>query len=179
MQGGSETINLITGGDYVLRLRDARVGVGRIAAANAFEVEGEASKTSSGSWLANSDARIKEKIETVQDALEILDKVRLVSFRYTDAYRQEHPSVEERRYLNVVAQEFAEVFPDHVKSSGEKLPDGSEILQVDPYPLTIYSAAAIQELHREVREKDTEIKELRHSVAELRAMVEQLTSKGM
>jgi hypothetical protein len=36
-----------------------------------------------------------------------------------------------------------------VKSSGETLPDGSEILQVDTYPLTIYSAAAVQELHRE------------------------------
>jgi hypothetical protein len=31
------------------------------------------------------------------------------------------------------------------------LPDGSEVLQVDTYPLTIYSAAAIQELHRENR----------------------------
>ena len=49
----------------------------------------------------------------------------------------------------MVAQEFAEVFPDHVKSSGETLPDGSAILQVDTYPLTIYSAAAVQELHRE------------------------------
>ena len=36
-----------------------------------------------------------------------------------------------------------------VKSSGETLPDGSPILQVDTYPLTIYSAAAVQELHRE------------------------------
>ncbi len=30
----------------------------------------------------------------------------------------------------------------------EKLPDGSDILQVDTYPLTIYSAAAIQELNQ-------------------------------
>ena len=51
----------------------------------------------------------------------------------------------------MVAQEFAEVFPDHVKSSGETLPDGSAILQVDTYPLTIYSAAAVQELHREYK----------------------------
>ena len=49
----------------------------------------------------------------------------------------------------LLAQEFAKVFPDDVKSSGEKLPDGSPILQVDTYPLTIYSAAAVQELHRE------------------------------
>jgi hypothetical protein len=38
-----------------------------------------------------------------------------------------------------------------VKGSGQMLPDGSEVLQVDTYPLTIYSAAAIQELHRENR----------------------------
>jgi len=36
-----------------------------------------------------------------------------------------------------------------VKSSGETMPDGSPILQVDTYPLTIYTAAAVQELHRE------------------------------
>jgi hypothetical protein len=36
-----------------------------------------------------------------------------------------------------------------VKSSGETLPDGSPILQVDTYPLTIYSAAAVQELAKE------------------------------
>jgi predicted RNase H-like nuclease (RuvC/YqgF family) len=32
------------------------------------------------------------------------------------------------------------------------MPDGSPILQVDTYPLTIYAAAAVQELHRENRE---------------------------
>jgi hypothetical protein len=77
--------------------------------------------------------------------------VRLVDFRYTDYHLGTHPEIEDRRYPNVIAQEFAEVFPDDVKGSGEKLPDGSEILQVDTYPLTIYSAAAIQELYRENR----------------------------
>ena len=72
-----------------------------------------------------------------------------MDFRYTDDYRAAHPGIEDKRYLNVIAQEFAKVFPDDVKSSGEKLPDGSPILQVDTYPLTIYSAAAVQELHRE------------------------------
>ena len=51
-------------------------------------------------------------------------------------------------FLGVDAQPAA-VFHDGVKSSGELMPDGSPILQVDTYPLTIYSAAAVQELHRE------------------------------
>ena len=126
-----------------------KVGIGRVAAANALEVEGNASKSTAGNWAANSDRRIKSEIQPLTGALEKLDQVRLVDFRYTPEYRAAHPGIPDVRYLNVVAQEFAEVFPDHVKSSGERLPDGSEILQVDTYPLTIYSAAAVQELHRE------------------------------
>ena len=130
-----------------------------------LEVAGNASKDTAGSWLANSDARIKREIEPVTNAVKTLDRVRLVSFKYTDDYRRTHPSVQDRTYLNVVAQEFREVFPDDVKSSGEQLPDGGEILQVDTYPLTIYSAAAIQELNRklesELKAKEAEIQLLR------------------
>ena len=128
-----------------------KVGIKRTPAVNALEVEGTASKTTASSWLANSDRRIKTEIETITGALEKLDQVRLVDFRYTDAYRAAHPSIDDVRYPNVIAQEFAEVFPDDVKSSGELMPDGSPILQVDTYPLTIYAAAAVQELHRENR----------------------------
>lgn len=126
-----------------------RVGIQRTPAANNLEVEGNASKTTAGNWLANSDRRIKTQVRPIRGALEKLAKVNLVDFQYSEAYRQAHPEVAGKRYLNVIAQEFAEVFPDHVKNSGEKLPDGSAILQVDTYPLTIYSAAAVQELARE------------------------------
>lgn len=126
-----------------------RIGIGRAPALNPLEVEGNASKTSAGNWLANSDRRIKTDIRTINGALETLDQVRLVDFRYTDDYVSQHPTLGGGRFLNVIAQEFATVFPDHVYQSGEKLANGSPILQVDTYPLTIYSAAAIQELHRE------------------------------
>lgn len=140
-----------------------KVGIGRTPAVNTLEVAGNASKSTAGNWLANSDRRIKTEIESITGALEKLDQVRLVDFRYTNDYLATHPVIEDRRYPNVIAQEFAEVFPDDVRSSGEKLPDGSEILQVDTYPLTIYSAAAIQELYRENRalEKKLSAQELR------------------
>ena len=128
-----------------------KVGIKRTPAVNSLEVEGAASKTTAGSWLSNSDRRIKTEIESITGALEKLDQVRLVDFRYTDEYRAAHPSIEDVRYPNVIAQDFAEVFPDNVKSSGEEMADGSPILQVDTYPLIIYSAAAVQELHRENR----------------------------
>jgi len=151
---GSLVFSADPGGFFNERMRingsNGNVGIGRTPTANKLEVEGNASKNTAGSWLANSDRRIKQDIQTVESALDTLDRVRLVSFRYTDDYRAAHPSVTDRPYLNVIAQEFAEVFPDHVQSSGEKLPDGSEILQVDTYPLTIYSAAAVQELAAKV-----------------------------
>ena len=137
-----------------------KVGIKRTPAVNALEVEGTASKTTASSWLANSDRRIKTEIETITGALEKLDQVRLVDFRYTDAYRAAHPSIDDRRYPNVIAQEFAEVFPDGVKSSGEVMPDGSPILQVDTYPLTIYSAAAIQELQKKLGEQEQRLRKL-------------------
>jgi hypothetical protein len=151
-------------------------GVKRAAAANDFEVEGTASKTTAGSWLANSDARIKTDVRTVHDALSTLDRVRLVDFRYTDAYRTEHPSIGDRRYHNVIAQEFAQVFPDYVHASGEKLPNGDDILQVDTYPLTIYSAAAVQELHKMLQAKDAEIAALRTDSADMHARLAKLES---
>jgi hypothetical protein len=152
------------------------LGVGRSPVTNELEVEGNASKTAAGDWLANSDARIKTDIRTVDSALETLDKVRLVSFRYTDGYRDAHASVADRRYMNVIAQEFGDVFPDYVQSSGEKLPNGEEILQVDPYPLTIYSAAAVQELHKIVKAKDVEINKLKQRNQEMEARLTKLES---
>ena len=151
-------------GDVMVLDPAGKVGVAQVPATNALEVNGNASKTTAGSWLANSDRRIKLDIRTIDHALETLDRVRLVDFRYTPEYRAMHPSLVDRRYLNVIAQEFAQVFPDWVKGSGEKLADGSEILQVDTYPLTIYAAAAVQELHAKLKEKDNEIAALKARV---------------
>lgn len=162
--------------EYMRIAPGGNVGIGRTPTANRLEVQGEASKAVAGSWLANSDARIKEDIQPITGALDTLDKVRLVSFRYTGDYRADHPGVADRRYLNVVAQEFREVFPEYVQSSGERLADGSDILQVDTYPLTIYSAAAIQELNQNLKQKETEIAQLKHELEMLKHTVEKLTN---
>ena len=165
-----QLINTTSAVTALTALQDGKVGLGRIPSANRLEVEGNASKTTAGDWLANSDRRIKEDIQPVTDALDTLSKVRLVDFRYTPDYRTAHPGIEDRRYLNVVAQEFAEVFPGHVKSSGETLPDGSPILQVDTYPLTIYSAAAVQELNEKL---GSEVEKLRKENAALKTRLEE------
>jgi hypothetical protein len=148
------------------------VWIGKTPRKNALEVAGDASKSSAGSWLSNSDRRIKTDVESISGALGKLDQVRLVDFRYTDDYRAAHPEIEDRRYPNVIAQEFARIFPDDVKDSGELMPDGSPILQVDTYPLTIYAAAAVQELHRENKALKRQVADQEQRLRKLEAALE-------
>jgi hypothetical protein len=138
------------------------VGIGRLPSGNRLEVEGDASKTTAGGWLANSDRRIKTNVRTIDNALDTLDRVRPVAFRYTEAYMARHPAIHDKEYYNVIAQEFAEVFPDYVKDSGE---DG--ILQVDTYPVLIHAIAAVKELHQVVKAKEQELAALQERVARL------------
>jgi hypothetical protein len=62
------------GGDVKIGNAGSIVGVGRAPITNNLEVEGTASKSSSGSWLANSDARLKKNIHPL-DSREMLEKL--------------------------------------------------------------------------------------------------------
>ncbi len=143
------------------------VGIGRSPTTYKLEVQGSAGKTSGGSsWAVISDARIKTNVQTVRDALATVNSIRLVAFDYTDEYRSLHPESEDRRHYSVIAQEYAEVFPDHVKPMKGLLPDGGDALSVDLHPLTIHSVAAIQELHQTVKQQQRTIDDLRRRTRE-------------
>jgi hypothetical protein len=157
-----------SGSNAVMRMDATGIGLYRVPQTNTLEVNGNASKLVAGSWLANSDGRIKTDVLPIVDAVATLMRVNPVSFRYTDEYRNDNPRLEDRRYLNVIAQEFAEVFPDAVQISNETMPDGSKILQVDTYPLTIYAAAAIRELHTRLAESERALTEQQRINEELR-----------
>jgi len=160
--------------DLTLNDEGGLVGVGRFPSTNVLEVEGNASKTVAGTWLANSDRRIKQDVRPVSEALATLAKVNPVTFMYTPEYAMTHRGVEpSRRYYNIIAQEFAQVFPDAVKGSGEYLPGmdknpAGEILQVDTYPATITSIAAINELHELVKKQQEQIERLSKEVEAMR-----------
>ena len=133
-----------------------RVGLGRTPSANNLEVEGTASKTTAGSWLANSDMRIKTEVSDIDDALATIRKLHPVRFRYTDSYKAKHPSIKNHPYYNFIAQEYREVFPDSVQDDGEGL------LQMDSYNTTPYLVRAVQELSKQneaLAERDSELAE--------------------
>ena len=148
-----------------------RVGIGRVAATNALEVEGQASKTTAGNWAANSDRRIKTDIHPVTGALGMIERLNPVTFHYTPEYLEEHGIIDDVPYYNVIAQEFREVFPNAVRGSGDRLPDGSEILQVDTYPATITTIAAVKELNEKLKAKDEELEALKARMEALERLV--------
>ena len=100
-----------------------------------------------GACQANSDLAIKTNIRGITNAPETILKLRPVAFRYTDEYKSKHTSIKDQDYFNYVAQEFREVFPDWVQDSGE-----GGLLQMNAYPASIYTVAAIRELHFLMRE---------------------------
>jgi hypothetical protein len=139
-----------------------------------LKVDGHASKSTAGAWQANSDGRIKQDIAPVEAALDTLAAIHTVTFRYTDAYRATHPEVADQRYYNVIAQQFAEVFPEAVTRSGEYLPGtdrtaDTEILQVDTYPAQIVTIAAVQELARKNATLEAMVQRLSARIARLEA----------
>jgi hypothetical protein len=159
-----------------------RVGILRDAVSNALEVNGNASKSAAGDWLANSDRRIKTGIAPIPNALDIIMQLRPVTFRYDAAYRAGHRGLDDKRYYNVIAQEFANVFPEAVRGSGEylagraKSPE-NEILQVDTYPAQITAIAAIQELAVQDDALRDEVAALKRDNAALRQQIDALLQR--
>jgi hypothetical protein len=165
---GIESVNDANTANQMLEFRGnpfvftiGNVGIGRTPTTYNLEVEGDASKTTAGSWQANSDLRIKKDINDISDAVSTLDLLRPVKFKYTDEYKAQHPSISDKYYYNFIAQEFQQVFPNEVTVTNDTLPNGEHILAIDPYVLTPYLVKAIQEQQAEIEGLKTEVKELK------------------
>jgi hypothetical protein len=155
-----------------------KTGIGRNTTTNMLEVEGNASKTASGSWLANSDRRIKKDISDISNSLSIIKNLHPVKFKYTDEWRQKHPSIQDKYYYNFIAQEFQQVFPESVQGSGEHLDgDADEILQIDTYNAQVTAIRAIQELLEIIESQKKEIDQLSSNNQEIKTQLETLTMK--
>ncbi len=146
------------------------IGVGRAPTANAFEVEGAASKTAAGDWLANSDRRLKTDVQEIDNALATVRKLRPVKFRYSEEFQEGHPSVGNRVYYNFIAQEYQEIFPESVQD------DGTGYLQVETYSVRPHLVGAVQELDAQIQSMTLENEALKRQNDELKAQMASLSS---
>ncbi|MEZ4777839.1 MAG: tail fiber domain-containing protein [Flavobacteriaceae bacterium] len=103
---GTGNIMVVTG--------DGKVGINRTPATNALEVGGDASKTTAGAWLANSDRRLKKNIEGIEGktALQKIEQMRGVTYLWNDT--QTGINRPENLQYGFIAQELMEVFPEKV-----------------------------------------------------------------
>jgi hypothetical protein len=125
-------------------------------------------RKSDGNYFASSDARLKEGIENLDGVLDRLLQLRPVSYRFKAA--PEGP-----RTFGLIAQEVEPLFPEVVaEREGIKSLAYSALV-----PVTV---GAIQELNQkltdELKQKTTEIAELRQSVDELKTLVNALIRKS-
>jgi hypothetical protein len=131
-------------------LPTGNIGIARDPVTNRLEVGGNASKSTAGDWLANSDRRIKTDIKEIDNSKELLMKLHPVKFRYSNEWQRRNPDIKDHYYYNFIAQEYKETFPNSVQGSGEFLKDDpEEILQIDTYNAQIITIKVAQELVKE------------------------------
>ena len=141
-RGGSYAINMGLDSDNVFRIG------GWSAAANRFQMDTSGNLTMSGEITAYSDAKLKDNVEVIADALGKIKALRGVTFTRND---QEDT---ERKHMGVIAQEMQEYFPEVVQT------DASDIKTVN------YGAMAGAFIEA-IKEQQNQIDELKNIVQKL------------
>ncbi|HEX4646923.1 MAG TPA: tail fiber domain-containing protein, partial [Verrucomicrobiae bacterium] len=150
-------------------LNNGNVGIGSIIPQYALDVYG----TIRGFNVNPSDARFKQNIAPINGALDKVRRLRGVSF---DWRQDEFPkrNFPPGRQLGFIAQEIKAVLPEVVSQ------DSEGYYSVDYGKLAPLLVEAIKEqqlrLDEQARKKDTEIQQLRESLAELKEQISRVAA---
>lgn len=163
----------------VLRLdaTNARVGIGVQVPSYQLQLStDEAYKPSGGDWLAASDRRLKQDIQSFDDGLDVLMGIRPVSYRYNG--KLDLPTDEE--YIGVIAQEIQKVAPYTVEplAVSEEDAKGENYLAFDGTALTYVLINAVQEQQEIIDAQQQEINQLKQELTDvenLKAQMDALT----
>jgi hypothetical protein len=134
-----------------------KVGIGRNPVTNLLEVEGTASKSSAGDWVANSDARLKKNIQALDSDETIQKLLALQGITYEwndDKTGSKRP---EGIQYGFTAQNIQEVFPTLVEE------DALGYLQTAYGTYDAMIIEAIRYLYNENQLLKQEIEDLRDS----------------
>ena len=119
----------------------------------AFEVGGTAAKPGGGSWLATSDARLKEQVRPYNEGLTPLLRIKPVYFHYN----KESGYDSSKEYIGVLAQELQQVAPYMVNTFDR---NNKEYLGVD-------NSAMVYMLINAVKEQQEQIEALKKRLNEV------------
>lgn len=149
----------------------SNVGIGTTTPAYKLDVVGSAGLSTGTLWTNTSDARIKQNIETIPDALAVISQLNPAQFMYTQSYLDGHPEISNTKHYGFIAQEFQRVFPESV-SMGD---DG--LLRVNASNVIPYAVKAIKEQQQEIDQLKADNEALKHKVSdydELKARLNRL-----
>jgi trimeric autotransporter adhesin len=149
------------------------VGIGRTPTTNALEVNGSASKTSAGDWIANSDERIKTDIIELSKeyCYNIASNFKPKKFKYIKHYR-EATKQEDRYYYGIIANDVEKYFPNSIIQSNFNYKIGEDengkdimkeydnLLSYDGYELRHVMMGCIPHLIKENEELKTRLDKL-------------------
>ena len=164
---------------------DGKVGIGTLTPTHTLSVNGTASKTGGGLWLAFSDKRVKKDIKDFSDGLNIIEQMNTVSFQYNGKAGNPENGQE---YIGIIAQEVQEYAPYMLETVKKKLNEDDEeetdLLMYDGSALTYILVNAVKEqqelidVHQatmEVQQAEIEtLKARANEVVELKAEMETL-----
>ena len=136
------------------------VGIRRAPITNSLEVDGNASKSTAGDWLANSDTRLKKNIKQLdsQTMLDNLLMLRGVVFEWNDD--KTGSTRPEGIQFGFIAQDIQEVFPTLVEE------DNLGYLQTAYGTYDPMMVEAIRALNEKIKFLENEIEKLRSDTSE-------------
>ncbi len=121
-----------------------RLGIGRIPTTNTLEVQGEASKSSPGDWLANSDARLKKNIVLLDPVSTLKQLMQLQGITYEWNNMKDYYTRPSGTQIGLTAQNIQSVFPSLV------IPDKEGYLMSAYGTLDPIFIESIRALHQQI-----------------------------
>lgn len=119
-----------------------------------LEVGGDAAKPNGGSWLATSDARLKDRVRPYNEGLSQLQRINPVYFHYN----KESGYDINKEHIGVVAQELQQVAPYMVNTFNR---NNNEYLSVDNSAMMYMLINAVKEQQQQIEALKKELSELK------------------
>ncbi len=152
----ADQVFIYQGGNGIF-VKNGRVGINGLSpVTNALEVNGNASKSSAGDWLANSDSRLKKNIREL-DSDEMLSKILTmqgVSYEWNDDKTGVRRPTGEQ--IGFIAQDIERVWPEKVSA------DNLGYLQTsygDYDPVYVEAIKALYERIKQLEERNQKLEE--------------------
>jgi len=161
-------------------LKSGNVGIGTSIPNASLSVNGVANKPGGGAWSVISDKRLKENISEYSEGLELIRKVRPVSFSYNSKMTEiwgENEQIKGKVYQGVIAQDLQKIAPDMVREVNVAQKDGTpgeSFLEVDPNKFTYALINAVQEQQKQIDAQQEQMQAQQEQLQELMVEIKAL-----